>query len=283
VMPESVNEIGCIHTCQGLELEYIGVIIGPDLLVRDGKVRIDAGNRSSQDRSIKGYKTMLKNDPEQARALAEMVVKNTYRTLMTRGQKGCYAFCTDPETNAYFREMAGGRGGAPLEDPGPYAGLALRLVPPEEVRPYENAVPVFDLEMAAGFFSQEQSVEGHDWVELPDSFRPQPGHFVTRVVGESMNRRIPNGSWCLFRAQPGGTREGKVVIVEHRDIQDPETGTRCTVKVYGSEKISTGEGWVHGRIILRPDSTIDGYKPIRLEPDDTRELRVIGELVAVLS
>ena len=60
--------------------------------------------------------------------------------------------------------------------------------------------------------------------------------FVAQVVGESMNRRIPNGAWCLFRAAPTGTREGKVVVVQHRGIADPETGGRFTIKVYISEK-----------------------------------------------
>lgn len=283
IKPESVNEIGCIHTCQGLELDYIGVIIGSDLVVRDGEVQIDAGKRSSQDRSIWGYKTMLRENPEQARVLAERVVKNTYRTLMTRGQKGCYLYCVDEETNEYFKAMAGKSGEVRIDESEPYPGLSLQVLVPEEVRPFENCVPIFDLEMAAGYFSEEQLVEDHDWVELPDSFRPQQGHFVTRVVGESMNRRIPNGSWCLFKNKPGGSREGKVVIVEHREIQDPDTGTSCTVKVYSSEKAESEEGWRHEKITLRPDSTIPGYRSIELVPDETRELKIIGELVAILS
>ncbi|MFC1530586.1 DNA/RNA helicase domain-containing protein, partial [Gemmatimonadota bacterium] len=282
IKPESVNEIGCIHTCQGLELDYIGVIIGPDLLVRNGEVHIDAGERSSQDRSIWGYKTMLREDPGQARTLAERVVKNTYRTLMTRGQKGCYLYCIDEETNEYFRAMAGESEIVRIDESELYPGLSLRVLMPEEVQPFENCVPLFDLEMAAGYFTEEQHIEDHEWVELPDSFRPQPGHFVTRVVGESMNRRIPNGSWCLFKNKPGGSREGKVVIVEHREIQDPDTGTSCTVKVYSSEKAESEEGWQHEKITLRPDSTIPGYRPIELVPDETRELKLIGELVAIL-
>lgn len=284
IKPESVNQIGCIHTCQGLELDYVGVIIGPDLVVRDGEVRIDAGKRSSQDSSIRGYKKMLKTDPKRARAMADRIVKNTYRTLMTRGQKGCFLFCVDAETQAYFKRLGIENASAPAKEPGRYPGLTLRVLDPAEVRPYENAVPIFDLEMAAARdFSEEQHVEEHDWVELPDSFRPQPGHFVTRVVGESMNRRIPNGSWCLFRANPGGSRQGKVVIVQHRNIQDSETGTQCTIKVYFSEKRASENGWRHERITLRPDSTLEGYRAIELEPDAARELRVIGELVAVLS
>ena len=88
-------------------------------------------------------------------------------------------------------------------------------------------------------FSDEQSVpenpEDITWVELPDVFRPIKDLFISQVVGESMNRRIPNGAWCLFRQFPSGTRQGRVVIVQHRDIHDPETGGQYTVKVYESE------------------------------------------------
>jgi len=103
IHPESVSEVGCIHTCQGLELDYAGVIIGPDLIVRDGKIVTDASKRAPSDRSVFGYKKMLKEDPDKARALGDMIVKNTYRTLMTRGMKGCYIYSVDLETQEYFR------------------------------------------------------------------------------------------------------------------------------------------------------------------------------------
>jgi DUF2075 family protein len=102
VKPESVSEIGCIHTSQGLEVDYVGVIIGPDLIVRDGKVITDATKRASTDTSVHGYKEKFKDNPSEARQLADEIVKNTYRTLMTRGQKGCYVYCTDAETQAFF-------------------------------------------------------------------------------------------------------------------------------------------------------------------------------------
>lgn len=95
IAPESIAEVGCIHTCQGLELDYVGVIIGPDLVLDDGTVRTVPAARARQDQSIKGYKAMLKLDPARAAALADLVVKNTYRTLMTRGMKGCYVYCVD--------------------------------------------------------------------------------------------------------------------------------------------------------------------------------------------
>lgn len=104
IKPNSVREVGCIHTCQGLELDYVGVIIGPDLIVRDGKIITDATKRASSDKSVFGYKKMLKEDPDRAQAMGDMIIKNTYRTLMTRGMKGCYVYSTDPETQEYFRE-----------------------------------------------------------------------------------------------------------------------------------------------------------------------------------
>ncbi len=115
VAPNSVEEVGCIHTCQGLELDYVGVIIGPDLVVRDGGVATDAARRSGQDRSIHGYKKRLRQDPVQARALADRIIKNTYRTLMTRGQKGCYVFCVDEEANDYFARFVESEGQRYLE------------------------------------------------------------------------------------------------------------------------------------------------------------------------
>jgi DUF2075 family protein len=104
----SVSEIGCIHTCQGLELDYIGVIIGPDLVVRNGEVITDVSKRSRMDNSIKGYKQLLVKDKDSTIKRLDAIVKNTYRTLMTRGLKGCYLYCTDKETEDYFRSKLRG-------------------------------------------------------------------------------------------------------------------------------------------------------------------------------
>ncbi len=100
---ESINQIGCIHTCQGLEIDYVGVIIGPDLLIRDGKVVTDPSKRASSDKSVFGWKKRMKEDPARATAELDLIIKNTYRTLMTRGMKGCYIFSDDEETRDWFR------------------------------------------------------------------------------------------------------------------------------------------------------------------------------------
>lgn len=92
VAPDSVEEVGCIHTCQGLELDYVGVIIGPDLQWVDGVPTVFPGARSSRDRTLWGHKKLLKESPDATRQRLDAIVRNTYKTLMSRGMKGCYVY-----------------------------------------------------------------------------------------------------------------------------------------------------------------------------------------------
>ena len=102
---ESVKEVGCIHTCQGLELDYVGVIVGPDLAVSSGELITDPAARAKSDKSLNGYKKALGIDPIAASEKADEIIRNTYRTLMTRGMKGCYVYFTDQATADYFKEL----------------------------------------------------------------------------------------------------------------------------------------------------------------------------------
>ena len=102
--PASVKEAGCIHTSQGLEFDYVGVIIGDDLSYRGGQVETDHTRRAKTDSSLRGIKKMMKTDPEKAKNVADEIIRNTYRTLMTRGQKGCFIYCTDASLSLYFKE-----------------------------------------------------------------------------------------------------------------------------------------------------------------------------------
>lgn len=95
----SFNQVGCIHTSQGLEFDYCGVIIGKDLQYKNGEVITDFNKRAKTDTSLKGIKTS-KNY-----ALADKIIRNTYRTLLSRGQKGCYVYCEDKELLKYMSKM----------------------------------------------------------------------------------------------------------------------------------------------------------------------------------
>lgn len=101
---DSVNEIGCIHTSQGIEFDYAGVIIGDDMRYENGHIVTDFTKRAKTDQSLKGIKKLYKENPEYALKEADEIIKNTYRTLMTRGMKGCYVYCTDKNLADHLRE-----------------------------------------------------------------------------------------------------------------------------------------------------------------------------------
>lgn len=104
--PESVNEVGCIHTCQGLEFDYVGVIIGDDLRYEDGHIVTDYTKRAKTDTSLNGIKKIANEQGEEvANKIADNIIKNTYRTLMTRGMKGCYVYCVDKGMQDYLKRI----------------------------------------------------------------------------------------------------------------------------------------------------------------------------------
>ena len=103
VSETSVNEVGCIHTSQGLEFDYVGVIIGDDIRYENGCVITDYTKRAKSDKSLNGIKKLYNEDPEQAKKRADEIIRNTYRTLLTRGMKGFYVYCTDPGMEEYMK------------------------------------------------------------------------------------------------------------------------------------------------------------------------------------
>ena len=99
----SVEQIGCIHTSQGLEFEYVGVIIGDDLRCHDGVVFTDYSKRAKTDQSLKGLIGKCKKGDREALDFADKIIKNTYKTLLSRGMKGCYVYCINKELAEYLK------------------------------------------------------------------------------------------------------------------------------------------------------------------------------------
>lgn len=146
-------------------------------------------------------------------------------------------------------------------------------------RRYQDYLPVRDLSASAGFWSGEQQPEEQGWVRV-SGVTLKPGMFVGRVTGRSMEPRIPDGSWCVFRPCPAGSREGRLLLVQLRTAESDELGGRFTIKRYHSQQEVTPEGWQHQQIQLQainPD-----YAPITLRPEDSGDLRILGEFVRVL-
>lgn len=160
--------------------------------------------------------------------------------------------------------------------------LPFQIVTPKEQDKFKTCVPLVPLKAAAGAFSDPQQVEGGDWqwISVDSKHKLRKGMFVAQVVGKSMEPAIPDGSYCLFAAPVEGTRRGKTVLVQMRDVSDPETGERYTVKRYESEKEQSGDEWRHTKITLKPNNP--DFKPIVFTDADEGELQVIAECVEVL-
>jgi hypothetical protein len=100
-----------------------------------------------------------------------------------------------------------------------------------------------------------------------------------------MEPLIHSGDYCVFRTDVAGSRNGKVLLVEHWAISDSETGGAYTVKEYRSMKVedvdaADGESWTHTAIQLMPKN--DDYRAIWINPDQADELRVVAEFIRVV-
>lgn len=149
-------------------------------------------------------------------------------------------------------------------------------VEPVEVGKYTTHLPLYTLRAAAGRLGEDMESSEEDWVPAPEGVRPGRDLFVAHVVGRSMEPRIHDGSLNLFRFEPVGSRQGKILLIERRAVLD-ETA-RYTVKRYRSEKTEdekTGE-WAHERIRLEPLNPLEAWD---VEPNDSA---VVAEWLRVI-
>jgi type III restriction enzyme len=161
----------------------------------------------------------------------------------------------------------------------------LRLVPFEDERvrreAFKTLLPVYSLRAAAGYFGNGEAVEPEGWVEADGVGRLDEGMFVCRAVGRSMEPTIHDSDFLVFRANPVGTRQGKIVLAQYRGPADPETGGSFTVKRYSSEKRKADDGqWRHTRIVLSPVNP--DYAPIVISPEDAEGFRIVAEFIEVM-
>ena len=269
----SIDQIGCIHTCQGLELDYVGVIIGPDMIYMDNRVVTDGFKRSPNDQSLKGFKTMMKQNPKEAKQEADAIIKNTYRTLMTRGMKGCYVYCGDPALAEYFRELMAEK---------PVETEIVRIEPAvnDDVK-YIDFLPVYSIKAACGYFGEGDIVNELGWIQAEGIGKLNRNMFVVQASGHSMEPMIKDGDFCVFRANPAGSRQGKIVLVQHRNYYDPDYTGAYSIKEYSSVKNYDEFGnWQHERIELLPLNK--DYNSIVINAEEAEDFRVIGEFVGVI-
>lgn len=218
-------EIGCIHTIQGYDLNYTGIIFGNEICFDPIKNEITIDKEAYFDK-------YGKNGADSDNL--KLFIINIYKTIMYRGIKGTFIYACNPGLRKYLKEH--------IETF--RKQIPFRILRNEEVKPYINSIPLVDISVAAGNFSdlQSHSENKFTWIEPPFNISANKGYFVCKVVGESMNKIIPNGSYCLFKKDEGGSRNGKIVLVESTSINDFEFGSGYTVKEYQSIKKDSDEG-----------------------------------------
>jgi len=163
-------------------------------------------------------------------------------------------------------------------------GNFLQLKGTPNIAPgFQNPIRLYNFYTAAGSFEEMKSEKNFTLIEGPESHNSNNEYFACKIVGESMNRVIANGSICLFKTYSGGSRNGKIVLVENKDFQDPDYNSAFTVKTYFSEKTISEEAWGHTSIVLKPNSFDRSYKDILINEANASNMKVIGEFVKTLT
>jgi DUF2075 family protein len=251
IQPDSVTEVGCIHTSQGLEVDYVGVIVGPDLIVREGVVVTVPEARASTDKSIHGWKKLAKEQDEKViRRKLDLIIKNTYRTLMTRGQKGCYVYFCDPETERYFKQS--------FLKP---STTSEPVLSPYSVEMVE--IPLVGSAPCGEPLLGEANIEEMILVDK-NKIRPGTKYFIVRASGDSMNKAgINDRDLVLCRYSEKGETGDRVVALLG--------GENVTIKYYDKKD---------GRRILLPKSTNSSHKPIIPEEGDVVQ-GIVQEVIEI--
>jgi DUF2075 family protein/SOS-response transcriptional repressor LexA len=274
--PEGIGQVGCIHTSQGLEFDYVGVLIGSDL-------RFDATSRSFSvswtDYKDNSGKKGLKGDP----ASLSRLVRNIYKTLMSRAMKGCYVYVCDPGLRQYIKDRASLMTSRHVTEAEPVKSGILRKIETfvEEHLRFRTHLPVYSIAAACGQFANGESSEPEGWIRIDGSVNPSRNMFIVRAVGRSMEPKIPDGSYCLFRQPLVGTRQNKIVLVQHHEAADPDYGGSYTIKKYNSRKVFHANGdWEHEEIRLKPLNP--DYPTIVLPNKRGQEFTVVAEFLETI-
>jgi DUF2075 family protein len=257
----NAQEVGCIHTTQGYDLNYAGIIFGPEIIYNPVSKEIEIVRENYKDRN--GTATIRDN------AILKDYVVNIYKTIMLRGILGCYIYVCNGNLRNYFKRhiYLFNENKTPITE-----SKEIQIIP------FENSVPLYSLEVAAGEFKFNERFPEEKFILVPDGVKITKDHFAFKIIGNSMNKIVQDEQLALFKWDTGGSRNGKMVIVEYYDHQDKDYGSSYTFKEYFSKKSMNEEGWQHEKIILKPKSRDSSYQDIVIEANEVNEktFRVIG-------
>lgn len=264
------DQIGCIHTTQGYDLNYVGLIFGPEIIFNPSSNKIEIIQENYYDANGQNTITdinVLKN-----------YIINIYKTIMLRGILGCYIYVFDNNLRDYFSKHIH-----------LFNKTKVQLSDQPEVKeikiiPFENSVPLYSLKVAAGEFIFNDSLPEENFILVPDGIKISHDYFACKIIGNSMNKIVQDGKIALFKKYTGGSRNGLMVIAEYYSYQDADYGSCYTFKEYYSQKTLNEEGWKHEKIILKPKSFDSSYQDIEVDPNSINEksFKILGVFERVI-
>ncbi len=235
--PNAINEVGCIHTVQGYDLNYVGVIIGPEF-------SYDIENRKFKVDKEKYFDTNGRNGITDPNELERYII-NIYKTLLTRGIKGTYVYVVDENLRNYLNQIVNK---TPIS-------IQKEITPKIIKSPYVGEmvdVPLVGSAPCGEPLFGESNIEEMIQVEK-SKIKPGTKYFIVRASGDSMNKAgIDDGDLVLCRyAEKGETGDRVVALLG---------GENVTIKYYDKKD---------GRRILLPKSTNPKHQPIIPEEGDS--------------
>jgi DUF2075 family protein/predicted GIY-YIG superfamily endonuclease len=260
----NAEQIGCIHTTQGYDLNYVGLIFGPEIILNPQTNQIEILQENY-------YDTNGQNTITDINVLKQYII-NIYKTIMLRGILGCYLYVSDENLRNYFRKHIYTNQENINQITDTTKAKEINLIP------FENSVPLYSLKVAAGEFKFNDSIPEEKFILVPDGVKITQDHFACKIIGNSMNKIVQDGQIALFKRYNGGSRNGLMVIAEYYDHQDLDYGSCYTFKEYYSQKTVNEESWQHEKIILKPKSYDASYQDIVIDPNAINEktFSVIG-------
>lgn len=253
----NAEQIGCIHTTQGYDLNYVGLIFGPEIILNPQSNQIEILKENY-------YDTNGQNTITDINVLKQYII-NIYKTIMLRGVLGCYLYVSDENLRNYFKKhiYSFNENISPIIDTAEEKEI--------KIIPFENSVPLYTLKVAAGEFKFNDNIPEESFILIPEGVKITKDHFACKIIGNSMNKIVKDGQIALFKWYNGGSRNGLMVIAEYFDHQDLDYGSCYTFKEYFSQKTINEESWQHEKIILKPKSFDSSFQDIEINPDSIIE------------
>ena len=247
--PNAINEVGCIHTVQGYDLNYVGVIIGPEFSYDNILKKFKVDKEKYFD--INGRNGIT--DPNEL----ERYIINVYKTLLTRGIHGTYIYIVDENLRNYFKQIINNQN-SPIKNEVISESVKSPYVPIIVKVPYVGSAP------CGGPLKAEDNII--EWINIhKNKLKPGVDYFIIKADGDSMNKAgINDGDFVLCRSAQKGETGDKVVALLG--------GENVTIKIYGER--------VNGQRKLLPKSTNPEHQPIIPQEGDSVQ-GIVQEVISI--